>query len=360
MPRDLLLHPVIAEFEPSRTCAALATTAVESLQLGADDSVSSSLRAIRRLKETSIAEPYRCVHAWGVRALSIAAISTRSPLLFSPIRWPSNGDLRMLRAVMSAKRDVHVACPTETMRRLFLKRGVPIGQCHVVRPSVDSSSLKTRRDNELRRALGILPDDHILLTPGDSTRAANHSLALFAATILNVMNRSNRMLISGEGNYADTLRRFAKRLQQPTLVDARLLLDRKAPFETLLSAADEVLVTSTETADTLPIAQCMAAGLPIVATVNSTTAELLEDRHNALLVANASARRLAAKVLDLRDNPNMQWQICDRAKADAYEFFSPSRMREEFAALYMQIGARGGVVLPQRAAGAGSRFVGRA
>src|SRR4030095_16596140 len=94
--------------------------------------------------------------------------------------------------------------------------------------------------------------------------------------------------------------------------------------EELLPAADTVLVTARGPVATLPIAICMAAALPIVATVTPTVAELLEDRHTALM-SSAVPRQVSQRVLDLVSDPTTQWQISDQARVEAYEYFAQTR-----------------------------------
>jgi glycosyltransferase involved in cell wall biosynthesis len=95
-----------------------------------------------------------------------------------------------------------------------------------------------------------------------------------------------------------------------------------------------VLVTATGPAPTLPIAMSMAAALPIVSTVTYTAAELLEDRHTAMMVSEPLPREIARRVIELRADPAMQWTIADKARAEAYEFFSLTRFLDAHRKLY--------------------------
>jgi glycosyltransferase involved in cell wall biosynthesis len=106
------------------------------------------------------------------------------------------------------------------------------------------------------------------------------------------------------------------------------------PFEELLPAADVCLVTASGAAPTLPIATAMAAGVPIISTVTYMLAELLEDRHTALMVPRRSPRALAQRVLDLRQDPALRAKLIDTARAEAYEHFSMTRMLDEYRRLF--------------------------
>lgn len=301
------------------------------------------------------------VHAWGVRALTVAALGTVAPVVFSPAAGEGlrPNDLRWLRAVM-AYRDVQVVCPTSTRRRMLVERGVPLGRCHLIRPGVEFARVRRRRDAALRRSLGLGDDDFVLLAPGESTRAAHHELAAHAASILHVLDERYKLLLWGRGDQLARAAAMGRKLNQPGLVRvAEQRLGRAVEFEELLPAADAVLVAARGAVATLPIAICMAAGLPIVSTVTYTVAELLEDRHTALMVPQPKPRLLARRVLDLRADPQLQWHVADVARTEAYEFFSHSRFLNQYRAAYRQVAAGQKVEVVEPAPGAGSRFHGR-
>jgi glycosyltransferase involved in cell wall biosynthesis len=81
----------------------------------------------------------------------------------------------------------------------------------------------------------------------------------------------------------------------------------------------------------------MAAALPIVATVTYTNAELLEDRHTALMCPANKPRLLARRLLDLQEDQQVQWAICDQARTEAYEYFPLTRFLNEYREMYRKM-----------------------
>ena len=104
----------------------------------------------------------------------------------------------------------------------------------------------------------------------------------------------------------------------------------------------------------------MAAALPIVATVTPTVAELLEDRHTALMTAPGNPRLFARRVLDLIEDPSAQWTLADMARTEAYEYFSFTRFVNQVRSVYRQVVDSDRVDVQQPAPGAGTRFHGLA
>jgi glycosyltransferase involved in cell wall biosynthesis len=274
------------------------------------------------------------VHAFGFDALTAAAIGFDGPIIFTPGGFPTGRQIRWMRAV-AGLRNVQFVSPTTTQWRAMVSRGLPVERCHVIHPGVDFSRIRRRRDDELRTALGFGPDDFVLLAAGESTGPASHDRALQAAAILNKMDPSVKLLMWGRGRRAAALMRSSRRMSTPGwAATATERLNRSVNFEELIPAADFVLVSATGPAPTLPIAMAMAAALPIVSTVTYTAAELLEDRHTAMMVSEPLPREIARRVVELRADPAMQWTIADKARAEAYEFFSLTRFLDEHRKLY--------------------------
>jgi glycosyltransferase involved in cell wall biosynthesis len=316
-----------------------------------------AVRAVRNLRRVVASDTI--LHVFGERALATATL-VGGKIVYSPIGFPDRQAIRWLRAVMSY-REVHIACPTDTMRRALVEAGVPIERCHLIRPAVEFGKIRGRRNRELRAKLRLTDEDTVLLAPGELTRSAAPDRAVWAASILHVLDPKHKLLIWGRGGQVEKLHHFEDRVgQKDMLIDAERRLRDRVPFETLMGVADVVLVTAQAPVDTLAISVCMAAGLPIVAAVSPTVAELLEDRHTALMLGDPTPRKLAQRVLDLRENPQLQWEIADKARTEAYEFFSLTRFLSQYAVLFDAVANSKPVEFPQQPAGAGLRFHGRA
>jgi glycosyltransferase involved in cell wall biosynthesis len=300
------------------------------------------------------------VHAFGFSALAAAAVAGHRRILFSPMPTLGPRSLRGLRAVM-AYCDVQVVCGSATQHRQLVTRGVPIERCHFIRPAVEFSRIPgRRRDPELRQRLGIAEHDLVLLAIGESTAAAEHSLAVWSCGILHVLEKRYRIVLWGRGRWAGAAMTLARRLNQRHMaIDASALLGGDVDFESLLPAADVAVLSASGAVATLPIAQTMAAAMPIVSVSNRLTTELLEDRHTALLVTHPKPRLLAQRVMDMLENPTLGWSLGDMARTEAFEYFSASRMLEAYRTVYRQMNAGEPVAVPAVEAGAGMRFHGR-
>jgi glycosyltransferase involved in cell wall biosynthesis len=344
-----------ADFQTTRALEALTRSLGDGFDVTAERAGGVAREALRgRRRERSDAT---IVHAWGGAALAAAVLRGRGRIVFSPTEFPSRRALRWLRAAM-AYRDIHVVCPAATQRRAMVEGGVPLERCHLVRPGVDFSRVRRRRDPALRKRLGFSDGDYVLLAPGESTRAAAHEDAAWAAAIAHYLEPTFRMLVWGRGGRAGAVMRRGRAVAEGMLRRAEPGLGQ-VEFEALLPAADAVLVAARGPVPTLPIAVCMAAGLPIVSAVTYTVAELLEDRHTALMVPRHEPRLMARRLLDLRADASLQWRITDVARTEAYEYFSLTRFVEQWRGVYRQVAGGGRVDVAEPPPGAGRRFHGR-
>jgi glycosyltransferase involved in cell wall biosynthesis len=238
-----------------------------------------------------------------------------------------------------------------------VERASPLDRCHLIRPGVDFSRLKPKTDRGLRAALGFEDTDQTILAVGESTAAADHRQAIWAGTIVNVLDRKTRIILWGRGPLARDAARFAANLAQPEMLRlAEQHVGRSLDFEDLLPAADMAVVSATGSVATLPIAITMAAGVPIVAAVTSTVSELLEDRHTALMVPPAVPRLLGLRILQMREDAQLRWQLTDTARTEAYEYFSLTRFLQQYREVYRQVLQGQTVQVPEPTPGAAARF----
>lgn len=359
MARALHLIDREADFETARSGLAMARSSDEGFDLtvrtigrGGDyRDVANGAAKLRRE-----AGAFDLIHAWGGRALGIAALGSKLPVIFSPSPETHPKTVDWLRAVMNYRR-VEVVCPTTTLRRALVQRGIAFERCHLIRPGVDFSRIKRRKDVDLRTRLRLNERDFVFLAVGESTRAASHVEAVWAASILHVADAKYKIVTWGRGPGAESVVHFANKTMPTAFRCAEQELGGSIEYEALLSIADMILITARQAVATLPIAISMAGALPIVSTVTSTVSELLEDRHTAFMTSGRP-RQIARRAMDLIESPDEHWKLSDMARTEAYEFFALTRFVEQMRSVYRQTIESDRVEVEQTAPGAGTRFHG--
>lgn len=278
------------------------------------------------------------IHAFDAPSL-LAACAAPSPVVFSASQAPFTIPA-WWQGAMVYRKGTAIATTLAQQRRL-IRGGVPGPRCEFIAPPADPQTLVITRDEALRSALGILPDEYVVLAPGESDLAAGHLLALHAVSILHVFNRRVRLLIWGRGQQVKRLQRLAHLLRQPrVLVAAEPSLHRSIAFEPLIGLADAALVASAH-APPLPTAMCMAAALPIVSARSLATDELLQEGRTASLAATFSPRALAQRLLQAMENPDRARQWGARARLEAGRRFDERQNVGQFLSLYRRIAGVG-------------------
>jgi len=290
----------------------------------------ATIRYLRTRRDVDVA------HVWDSQSLTAAALGFRCRILYTPPAELRLREVRWLRAIM-AYRDLHVLCPTTTMHRALIARGIAPDRCTIIRPGVDFARINQCKNPQLRQSLGFSPDDCVLLAVGESTPSANHDQAAWAAAILQVLNPRYKLLLWGRGGRVPAIKHFTRRVTPGTLLHiAEERLRRAIDFEHLLSVADIALHTATTSAATLPLAICMAAGIPIVSTVTSAAAELLEDHHTAIFAPRNSPRILAQHILQLQEDRALQLKLSAAARAEAYRLFPLTKFLADHRDVYQR------------------------
>jgi glycosyltransferase involved in cell wall biosynthesis len=359
MIRVLHLVESQADFQTERAVTQLATfgrdgfeTDVKTIGPSGDwPTVIAGSRAMRKIGGFDL------VHAWGSKALTVAVMGGRRPVVYSPAADLQKAGAKWLSAILQY-RDVEIVAPSATLRNALLRSGIAPKKVHLIRPGVDFGRIK-RRNPQIRESLGFGKDDLIILACGESTRGANHILAAWAAAILGAMDPRWKLLLWGRGPDAQRVKKFAQKVYRGTMLVVAEESRQRLEYEELLTACDLVLNTSKGAAATLPLAIAMAAAAPIVSTVTYTASELLEDHHNSLLVPKPGARLLAQRAVELNEDSGLKWRLTDMARTEAYDYFSLTRFLDQWKTVYQQIAAGKAVEVVERA-GAGARFHGRA
>lgn len=274
--------------------------------------------------------PFDLIHAFDSPSL-LAACAAPSPVVFGPSEAPALVPAWWRGAMVYRKGTAIANC--NGMHRSLVRGGVPGARCEVIGPPVDLQALRAPRDESLRASLGFSSRDRVVIAPGESTPTAGHLLALHAVSILHVLEPRCRMLIWGRGPLVGRLGRLARSLRQPELlIQAEADLGRKLEFERLIRVADLALIASPRP-PVMPIAMCMAAGMPIISGISPSIEEFLQDGVTASLALKFAPRLIAHRLLQAIENRDlaMQW---GKAGIEAARRFEPAQIARRFVSLY--------------------------
>lgn len=145
------------------------------------------------------------------------------------------------------------------------------------------------------------------------------------------------LLLVGAGRLAETLQTQARELGVAELV---WFLGTRRDLPRLYRAMDVFVFPSLWEGLPLALLKAMAAGLPVVATRIGGAQEVVQDRHNGLLVPPAQPEPLAEAILELYHHPERRQVWGEQARRTIEESFSVQAMLRELQNLYRTLAER--------------------
>lgn len=168
-------------------------------------------------------------------------------------------------------------------------------------PGVD---LCARRGSALgltRQALGIASDDYAWLLAGDASSDSGLRKAIWAGTVLHVLQRGtrrHRLLLWGDSAVHQRARRFASQLGQPELCIATT----RFPYHAMAGLADAAVLLPEAAGATWSSAVVALAGIPAVINTTPEIQQMLGRRSNVRTAADDQPRSTVREMLRLSED----------------------------------------------------------
>ena len=170
--------------------------------------------------------------------------------------------------------------------------------------------------------------------------AKDHRTLLLAANVLCAEMESLQFLMVGDG----LLRSSAEALVDPSFRQRMLFLGLRTDIEQILLRCDIGVLLSTSTEGlSNAIMEYMAAGLPVLATKQGGTRELVQDGVSGYLIDNHDVGQVIDKLRLLIQSPELRKQMGESGCRRVREHFSLDKMVSGYMELYMRLmaGKRG-------------------
>lgn len=216
----------------------------------------------------------------------------------------------------------HEGCPPE--RIFVIPNGVDVRKFH---PGLSNC--------RLRDELGLEPDKPVAAIVAALRPEKNHSLFLDAARLVLSRRGDARFLIVGDGNERIKLERLAGKWG---LSDAVRFLGTRSDVPDLLSLTDVVVLSSHMEASPVSLLEGMACEKPVVATAVGSVPENVIDGVNGYQVPPGDADAMAARILELFEDPQRARTMGRRGREHVVAHASVERMvrgyEEMLARLY--------------------------
>jgi len=227
-----------------------------------------------------------------------------------------------IKIMQSRLKRTALVVTTQAGKRSYVKDGIPQEKVMVVPNGVNKKRFDMFKSIEnIKRSVQVPDDRPIIGFCGHLYKGRGIEELLECAGYL---KEALFFIIGGEPEDIHRNQKIAEELPITNVKFAGFVLQYKVP-EYLL-ASDILVMPYTEKTLThrymspMKMFDYMASGRPIVASDFSVIREVLQDRHNAVLVQPGSGHALAEGIKWLLDHPKLAHNISVQAKKDASQF----------------------------------------
>ncbi len=329
----------------------------EALEMGLPVTLSeqrsrTDLSALRRLRDLVSELDPNLVHCHGARANFLGALLRRRTTV--PLVTTIHSDYRRdfeanlykhlvysTLNSLSLRSFDHYLAVTEDFRSMLIDRGFPGGRVHTVYNGLDFSVLPDTGDSKepsLREELGIPGDAIVVGMVGRMARIKRHDVLLEAGAKLIGDGAPVHILLVGDGEENQNLRRQA---------DARGITERVhftghlASPESAFAAMDINVLPSESESFPYALLEGALHGLATVATPVGGIPELVRHERTGLTARVGDHLDLSKKIEQLVADPPMRARLGESLRRHAAKNFSEDSMRDDHLRIYRSVIAAG-------------------
>jgi glycosyltransferase involved in cell wall biosynthesis len=210
-------------------------------------------------------------------------------------------------------------------RHLVEQHGVKAAKIQVIGSAVDLEKFKPPRDRtKFRREIGVDDNTPLIGNVGMIRPDKGQLVLVEAAPLVLKKHPDARFVIVGQGT--GILKRGINvriAIDRSGLADKVIMVGYRWDTPDVYAACDMIVIASLRTeASPIVLREAFASGRPVVATNVGDIPEIIEHRHNGLLVEPGDSRALAAAIMEFLDDPALAAHCAENGLRYASEHFS--------------------------------------
>jgi glycosyltransferase involved in cell wall biosynthesis len=185
--------------------------------------------------------------------------------------------------------------------------GVPLEKLEVVLPGLDVDAFGgLEKRAEIRAALGVENSHHLVLYAGRfrSIKGVEYGIRAFARAL--AQQPDMHLALAGEGEQRGFLIELASHLG---ITEKVTFLGVRNDLADVMSAADSILMPSLAEGFPRVALEAMASSKPVIATRVGGTPEAIIHEETGILVDSKDIDAMAAAIVKLSSDPNLQTQL---------------------------------------------------
>ncbi len=256
----------------------------------------------------------------------LAARITRTPIVGAAYGW--FGNRSQFRVRIYEWLDVHllnqfqaIVAPSRSLVEESLTAGVRADLLNAVYVGIDCHNFELKRDESLRRQLGLAPGDFALVNLARLWPEKGHTYLLAALQAVVKKFPQTKLLMVGDGPMKLELQGLARQLGLELNV---IWIPFPENLPALLACVDLQVHSSIYEGLPMAILSGMAARLPIVTTDVGGVGEVIENGRTGLLVPPQNPAALADGLLLLMSRPDVAQRLGAAARKSVQQNFHSS------------------------------------
>lgn len=269
------------------------------------------------------------VRLWSKRSMEPA---------FEAGRRPSLRDRAAISLRVSCVLATQTLAVSEAVAAELRRKHIPAGRVRVMLNPLDARDPQQRTQGQARAALGVHPDDFLIVTIGRALRVKGWDVLLQAAAAAVPQIPNLRVMLVGSTESAE---------ERPVRAEldafARGALDERVRFtghlssiDDVLAAADVFVLPSRSEGFSLALVEAMRAGVPVIAARVGIAEAVIEPGRNGLLVGREDTAGLAQSLVRVASDPALRAALGSAARATSI-LPTPDEHAAELLALYTEL-----------------------
>ena len=214
--------------------------------------------------------------------------------------------------------------------------GLTPRKCTVIHNGIDPVRYASRRDNTLRRQLGLVDGDVLIGAVGNIRPAKDYVTLLHAAARLVSLSPRYRIAIAGEGRNALSEKLLALR-QKLGLENVVHFVGFQADVAGYLNNLDLFVLSSSSEGFSISTIEAMACLLPVVATRSGGPEEIIDHGVNGMLVLVGDSVQFAEHLHSLVCDSVRAGELAIAARATILNRYGQARMLSLYEAIYDEL-----------------------
>jgi glycosyltransferase involved in cell wall biosynthesis len=314
--------------------------------------------ALRKLEKILRVQKPDIVHTHSGKAGILGRLAAKRagvPVIIHTIHGPSFGKFQnaaanfIFRAAekKAARATSHFIVVADAMKEQYLAAGIgsPEQYTRIFSGFPLEPFLAAKNDLELRKKLGIAPDDFVIGKIARLFRLKGHDDLFAVAPELVRRNPKIKFLLVGDGEWRQKFEQQAENIGlRRHFAFTGLIPPDEVPKH--VGIMDALVHLSLREGLPRALPQALAAGKPIVAYDCDGAREICFDGDTGFLIQPGDLKNLAAKIILLANDAKLREQFGSRGQNFVRENFSVEKMVDAIYTLYLKLAAAAKMTKP--------------